>query len=73
MSSDKYNKRRKKILEELDEGKDLSILELGMYDLTPYFKTDEFDVSLSEKIMLNKNYDSKHTTKLKKSIDIIYI
>lgn len=53
-----------KILEELDEGKDLSILELEMYDLTPYFKTDEFDVSLSEKIMLNKNYDSKHTTKL---------
>lgn len=56
MSSDKYNKRRKKILENLDEGKDLSIMELGMYDLTPYFKSDEFDVSLSEKIMLNKNY-----------------
>lgn len=59
MSSDKYNKRRKKILEELEEGKDLSIIELGMYDLTPYFKTDEFDVSLSEKIMLNKNYERK--------------
>lgn len=59
MSSDKYNKRRKKILEELAEGKDLSIIELGMYDLTPYFKTDDFDVSLSEKIMLNKNYERR--------------
>ena len=59
MSGDKYNKRRKKILEELDCGKDLSIMELGMYDLTPYFRTDEFDVSLSEKIMLNKNYERR--------------
>lgn len=30
MSGDKYNKRRKKILEELDCGKDLSIMELGI-------------------------------------------
>ena len=59
MSGDKYNKRRKKILEELDCGNDLSIMELGMYDLTPYFRTDEFDVSLSEKIMLNKNYERR--------------
>lgn len=59
MSSDKYNKRRKKILEALDKGKDLSIIELGMYDLTPYFKADRFDVSLSEKIMLNKNYERR--------------
>ena len=43
MSGDKYNKRRKKILEELDCGNDLSIMELGMYDLTPYFRTDEID------------------------------
>lgn len=59
MSGDKYNKRRKKILEELDGGKDVSIMELGMYDLTPYFKTDEFDINLSEKIMLNKNYERR--------------
>ncbi len=59
MSSDKYNKKRKRILEELDKGKEVSIMELGMYDLTPYFRTDEFDVSLSESIMLNKNSERK--------------
>lgn len=59
MNSDKYNKRRKRILEELDKGKKVSIIELGMYDLTPYFRTDEFDVSLSESIMLNKNFERK--------------
>lgn len=59
MNSDKYNKKRKRILKELDEGKKLPIIELGMYDLTPYFQTDEFDISLSEKIMLNKNYERK--------------
>lgn len=59
MSSDKYNKKRKRILEELDKGKEVSIMELGMYDLTPYFRTDEFDVSLSESIMLNKNFERK--------------
>ena len=37
MSDDKYNNRRKKILEELDKGIDVSNIELGMYDLTPYF------------------------------------
>lgn len=59
MNSSKYNKKRKRILEELDKGKDVPIIELGMYDLTPYFKTDEFDVSLSEAIMLNKNSERK--------------
>lgn len=59
MGSDKYNKRRKRILEELDKGNKVPIIELGMYDLTPYFKTDEFDISLSESIMLNKNYERK--------------
>lgn len=59
MNSGKYNKKRKRILEELDKGKDVSIIELGMYDLTPYFKTDVFDVSLSEAIMLNKNSERK--------------
>lgn len=58
MNSDIYNKKRKKLLEELDKGENVPIIELGMYDLTPYFK-DEFDVSLSEAIMLNKNYERK--------------
>ena len=55
--NDKYTKQRKRLLEELDKGKDVSILELGMYDLTPYFDIDKFDVNLSEAIMLNKNFD----------------
>lgn len=58
MNSDKYNQQRKKLLEELDRGEDVSIIELGMYDLTPYFK-DQFDVSLSEAIMLNKNLERR--------------
>lgn len=58
MNSDKYIMQRKRLLEELDMGKEVSIMELGMYDLTPYFK-DEFDVSLSEAIMLNKNFERK--------------
>lgn len=59
MSEDRYNRRRKKILEDLDEGKNVSIMELGMYDLTPYFNTDDFDMNLSESIMINKNYSRK--------------
>jgi hypothetical protein len=58
MNSDKYNLQRKMLLEELDKGGDVSIIELGMYDLTPYFK-DKFDISLSEAIMLNKNIERK--------------
>ena len=58
MNSDKYNKQRKLLLEELDKGVKVSNLDLGMYDLTPYFK-DDFDVSLSEAIMINKNYERK--------------
>ena len=59
MSGDKYNKQRKRMLERLDKGQELPIIELGMYDLTPYFKTDVFDVSLSEAIMLNKNAERR--------------
>lgn len=59
MSDDKYNIKRKIILQELDKGHDVSILELGMYDLTPYFDNNKFDVSLSEAIMLNKNSERK--------------
>lgn len=58
MNSDKYNLQRKMLLEELDKGEDVSIIELGMYDLTPYFK-DKFDISLSEAIMLNKNIERR--------------
>lgn len=59
MNDGKYNGRRKKILERLDKGKQVSIIELGMYDLTPYFSEDEFDVSLPEAIMLNKNLERR--------------
>lgn len=58
MNSDKFNQQRKKLLEELDKGEEVSIIELGMYDLTPYFK-DQFDVNLSEAIMLNKNFERR--------------
>ena len=56
MGEERYNKKRKAILSDLDQGRDVSIMELGMYDLTPYFKTDSFDMNLSESIMVNKNY-----------------
>lgn len=59
MNDGRYNKKRKRILQELDEGKSVSIMELGMYDLTPYFNTEEFDLNLSETIMLNKNLSRK--------------
>ena len=59
MSENKYNLKRKKILENLDCGKGVSIMELGMYDLTPYFKMDKFDINLSESIMINKNLARK--------------
>ena len=57
--NDKYTKQRKRLLEALDKGEDVSILELGMYDLTPYFDIDRFDVNLSEAIMLNKNFERR--------------
>ena len=59
MNGDIYNKQRKRMLEKLDKGQELPIIELGMYDLTPYFRTDLFDVSLSEAIMLNKNAERR--------------
>ena len=59
MGEDICNKKRKKILNDLDQGKKVSIMELGMYDLTPYFNLDDFDMNLSESIMLNKNYSRK--------------
>lgn len=56
---DKYNDKRKNILQLLDSGNDVSILELGMYDLTPYFDVNKDDPSLYETIMLNKNYERR--------------
>lgn len=56
INSEQLISKRKKLLQRLDEGTTPSILELGMYDLTPYFK-DDFDVSLSEAIMLNQNLE----------------
>lgn len=49
-----YNEKRKNILLKLDENIDVSDLELGMYDLTPYFK-DKFDQSLTEMILNIEN------------------
>ncbi len=65
MNTERYNKQRKEILEKLDQGNDISIIELGMYDLTPYFNMDEFDINLTETIMLNQNAERKvyHTDK----------
>ncbi len=54
MNYDDFTKQRKALLMDLDAGENPSILELGMYDLSPYFK-DDFNVSLTESIMLNKN------------------
>lgn len=59
MSESKLNGKRKKILEELDQGNKVTNMELGMYDLTPYFKTDDFDMNLYESIMVNKNYSRR--------------
>lgn len=54
MNYENFSKQRKALLMDLDVGKTPSISELGMYDLTPYFK-ENFDISLTEAIMLNKN------------------
>lgn len=56
VNSKELSAKRKQILQQLDKGFTPSILELGMYDLTPYFM-DDFDVSLSEAIMLNQNLE----------------
>ena len=56
--SNKYNQRRKKILLDIDNGKNFDIEELAMYDLTPYFKEVE-EPNLYETIILNKNKQRK--------------
>lgn len=56
--SDKYNKKRKEILLDIDKGSKVDIEELAMYDLTPYIK-EKKEPNLYETIILNKNYQRK--------------
>lgn len=56
--SDKYNKKRKEILLDIDKGSQVDIEELAMYDLTPYIK-EKKEPNLYETIILNKNYQRK--------------
>ena len=58
--NNKYNQKRKKILLNIDNGKNFNIEELAMYDLTPYFKEVE-EPNLYETIILNKNQQRKVT------------
>lgn len=55
MDTKLLNRKRKDILYKLDSGESCDTLDLGMYDLTPYFKDDKFDITLTEMILLNKN------------------
>lgn len=50
----KFCEKRKKLLLQMDRGKEVGNAELGMYDLTPYFK-ESYDDSIVEKIMYVKN------------------
>ena len=56
--NNKYNKKRKQMLLEIDKGKLFNIEELAMYDLTPYFK-DIDEPNLYETIILNQNQQRK--------------
>ncbi len=58
--SDKYNKKRKKILLDIDSGKEFNVEDLAMYDLTPYFNESD-EPNLYETIILNKNQQRKVT------------
>ena len=49
-----YNDKRKRLLMLMDEGNEVSNLDLGMYDLTPYY-TESDDQTLVEKILYIKN------------------
>ena len=63
MYNDKFNKQRKRMLIEMDNGIELTNTELGMYDLTPYFNLNIEDPGLIESIMLckNKTREIEHT------------
>lgn len=58
--SDKYNKKRKQILLDIDSGKEFNVEDLAMYDLTPYFSESD-EPNLYETIILNKNQQRKVT------------
>lgn len=58
--SDKYNKKRKQILLDIDSGKEFNVEDLAMYDLTPYFNESD-EPNLYETIILNKNQQRKVT------------
>ena len=45
-----FNDKRKQLLMLIDEGKVVSDLDLGMYDLTPYYSESD-DQTLVEKIL----------------------
>lgn len=49
-----YNEKRKQLLMMMDEGKSVSNLDLGMYDLTPYYVESD-NQTLVEKILYVKN------------------
>lgn len=48
-------KERKELLLKMDKGEKVSNVELGMFDLTPYYKNENFDCSLTEKILFSHN------------------
>ena len=52
--SDRYNQKRKQILLDIDSGKEFNVVDLAMYDLTPYFNESD-EPNLYETIILNKN------------------
>lgn len=58
--SDRYNQKRKQILLDIDSGKEFNVVDLAMYDLTPYFNESD-EPNLYETIILNKNQQRKVT------------
>lgn len=59
-SSSKFNEKRKEILLQLDENcNNISNINLGMYDLTSYYKPEDIACTLSEKILFIQNEKRK--------------
>ena len=50
-----YDEKRKQLLMLMDEGNRISNLDLGMYDLTPYYSDNNLSDSLVEKILFVQN------------------
>lgn len=59
LEKDNYNDKRKNILMKLDKDENVSNLELGMYNLTPYFQENQENLSLTEMIMIMNNHERK--------------